>query len=287
MILVTGANGMVGSYLKDVFDPAELILTDVDELDIIDRHAVEALMATAKPDCVLHLAAATNVDQCELEPDLAFKVNAVGTLNMVLGCRLVGARMVYISTAAVFNGQKREPYTEFDRPDPINHYARSKYAGEKIVRELIEDHIIVRTGWLMGGGPGDHKFVGKIVNQLKTTRELKAVNDKRGCPTYAPDLLTRVKELIDGGYLGIYNAVNSGSATRFEIVEEIVSSLGLTDATVQPVNSDMFPAPATRPDSEVLDNYKTRLVGLQDMRTWREALGEYLAKGEFAKRLDT
>ncbi len=276
---------MVGGYLADVFDPAGLYLTDSDVLDITDREAVRSLITKVRPDTVIHLAAETNVDKCELDPDHAFRINTIGTLNVVLAAREVNAKMIYMSTGAVFNGDKGQEKTEFDTPAPASVYAKSKYEGENLVGQLAGDHLIVRTGWVVGGGTGDHKFVGNILDQLEESRELLAVDDKWGCLTYAPDLLRRIKELIDLDYLGLWHVVNEGAATRYEIVEEIVSNLGLSDVLVKRVSSDCFDLPAPRPESEMIANYKMRLAGLAPMRSWQDALRDYLTVMETAGRL--
>lgn len=276
---------MVGGYLSSVFESGDLYLTDVDTLDITDFAAVDSMIEAVRPQVVIHLAAETHVDRCEQDPDHAFRINTIGTQNIALASRKIQAKVVYLSTGAVFNGQQGQHYSEFDTAKPDSIYARSKFEGERIVRELATEHLIIRTGWVVGGGAGDHKFVGKILDQLATTRELQAVDDKRGCLTYAPDLLLRIKQLINLNYVGLFHVVNEGSANRFEIVEQIVSCLGLTDVKIKPVKSDQFVLPAPRPDSEVIENYKMKLMGLPAMRTWQEALCDYLKTSEMSRRL--
>ncbi len=207
-ILVTGAAGAVGSYVPRVFDDAELILTDIRgdfrQLDIRDPLAVSATVADVKPDVVLHLAAATDVDECERDHDLAFATNAIGTQNLALACRNADVELVYISTAGVFWGDKPEPYTEFDEPRPANVYGHSKLWGERAVTSTWSRSFIVRAGWMVGGGALDKKFVGMIARQLREGRtQLRAVDDKWGSPTYAPDLLRVVKRLLGKAYGGV------------------------------------------------------------------------------------
>jgi dTDP-4-dehydrorhamnose reductase len=194
MILVTGAAGMVGSHLLDVYAESELVRTDLQEapgirrMDIRQHDEVMAMVARVRPRLVIHLAAETDVDRCELEPDHAYRSNVIGTLNIAVACQRYDAEMVYVSTTAVFDGLKPEPYTEFDAPAPLSVYAKSKWEGEKLVQSLLSRYYIVRAGWMFGGRGRDKKFVGKIASlclgQDSKTNEIKAVNDKFGSPTY-------------------------------------------------------------------------------------------------------
>lgn len=280
-ILVTGAAGAVGSYVPTVFADAELVLTDIRgdlrALDIRDPLAVRATVADVKPDLVLHLAAATDVDECERDHDLAFATNAIGTQNVALACRDAQCELVYISTAGVFWGDKPEPYTEFDEPGPANVYGHSKQAGERIVTSLLDRYFIVRAGWMVGGGALDKKFVGKIAEQLRAGRtQLRAVDDKWGSPTYAPDLLRTIKRLLGTGYHGLYHGVNRGSCTRYDVAVELAKILDRPDVEIEPVSSAHFPLPAPRARSEAMRNYKLELLGLDESPPWQEALREYV-----------
>jgi dTDP-4-dehydrorhamnose reductase len=192
-ILVTGAAGMLGSALCPTLTQRghTVFATDLapaDEgiecLDVRSYKQIEEIAGRVKPDVVMHLAAETDVDRCELEPDHAFLTNTMGTQNVTLVCQKRSIVMVYISTIGVFYGDKPEPYTEFDNPNPINVYGRSKLEGEKIVHSLLERYYIVRAGWMVGGGPKrDKKFVSKIIERMNETTVLKVVNDKIGSPT--------------------------------------------------------------------------------------------------------
>lgn len=276
MILVTGAKGMVGSYVQEVFSDEKLVLTDVPEMDIRDKKLVFAAVEENKPSLVLHLAAETNVDACESKVDHAYKTNTIGTFNVALACQKFDAVMVYISTGGVFNGKGKQIHTEFDTPDPVNVYSRAKYEGEKIVQDLLNKYYIFRAGWMIGGGPKrDKKFVGKIIELLKTRNELEAVNDKFGSPTFARDLVSGIKKIVKTGNYGLYHLVNCGSCTRYDIALEIVKILG-SKAKVKPVTSDRFPLPAPRAASEAMRNYKLDLMGINPMQGWKEALAEYL-----------
>lgn len=290
-ILVTGAAGAVGSYVSQVFADDELVLTDLrgkleHALDVRDPDAVSTAVADTKPDVVLHLAAATDVDECERDHDLAFATNAIGTQNVALACRNAGCELVYISTAGVFRGDKPEPYTEFDDPGPANVYGHSKLAGERIVATLLDRFYIVRAGWMVGGGALDRKFVGKIAEQIRGgATHLRAVDDKFGSPTYAPDLLRVVKLLLGTGYHGLYHGVNRGTCSRYDVALELRSILERSDVAIEPVSSAQFPLPAPRARSEAMRNYKLELLGLDPGRPWQDALREYVLE-ELVPALD-
>jgi dTDP-4-dehydrorhamnose reductase len=176
----------------------------------------------------------------------------------------------------VYNGEKIEPYTEYDDPDPISVYGRSKYAGELMVRELLSRYFIFYTCWMFGGGPLDKKFVAKIVDLARNKSELRVVDDKFGSPTYTVDMARAIFEFIGSGQYGRYHCVNRGSVSRFEVARAILESAGLDRCTIVPVSSAEFDLPAPRPDNESLRNYNFELLGLDLMRDWREALDEYI-----------
>jgi len=287
-ILVTGVAGMLGSTLCPILRESghRVWATDVDTsdegikyLDVRSYEQVKEIIEEIRPDMVMHLAAETDVDRCELEPDHAYLTNTIGTQNVALICQKHDIEVVYISTIGVFDGDKHEPYTEFDEPNPINVYGRSKLEGEKIVQNLLKRYYIVRAGWMVGGGPGkDKKFVAKIIKLLDKTGELKVVTDKIGSPTYTVDFSRCLADLIETGYYGLYHCTNEGYASRFEVARKTVEFLGRSDITIKPVSSAYFPLPAPRARSEMSKNYKLELLGMDRMRHWEEALKEYVTK---------
>ena len=277
-LFVTGAAGMVGSYVRRAFADHDLVLTDVSggrtSVDVCDAMAVKRAIGETRPDAVLHLAAATDVDRCEREPDWAERTNAVGTQNVVRACETAAIPLVYVSTGAVFPGEKVEPYTEVDAPAPANLYARSKHAGEGIVGTLVR-HYIVRAGWMFGGAGRDVKFVGKIARLIQGGQtRLEAVDDLVGSPTYALDLLVGIRRLMATGVYGVYHMANAGWCTRYACALEIRDALGRPDVEIVPVSSDRFPLPAPR-RSEALRSLKLEPLGLA-MRPWQDALREYV-----------
>ena len=277
-VYITGARGMLGQEVAQVFSGEyEIFPPDLEEVDITDAEKIINDIYKYKPDLVVHLAAMTDVDGCEKEPDTAYRVNSLGTRNVALACQRCNCELAYISTGSVYRGDKCEPYTEFDTPDPRGVYAISKYQGELYVRELLNRFYIIYTCWLFGGGKNDKKFVAKIIELAKTRNELRVVNDRFGSPTYTVDLAKGIKEIVATGLYGKYHCVNEGKASRFDVAKEIVRIAGIDNCKLVPVSSAEFPLPAPRPINESMQNYQMKLLGLKPMRRWQDALEEYIS----------
>ncbi len=265
-VLITGSDGMVGSYVD--FG----IKTSHRSLDVTDLKEVLSICQKYKPKAIIHLAAETDVDRCERDPEYAFLVNVIGAYNMAVAAKEMTAKLVYISTAGIFDGKKESPYTEEDEPNPQNYYGHSKFLGELAVKGILKNYLILRVCWMMGGGPAkDQKFVSKIINQIKDQKvsEIKAVTDQIGSPTYAKDLVNAIKKLIEEDAVGIYNLANKGVCSRYDVAKEIVSILK-PEVKVAPVKMSYFNLGAKRTFNEGLVS-KVNL-----MRSWQEALKEYL-----------
>lgn len=288
---------MLGSSLVPALVGAghEVVVTDIDlgtprpwgavgpticHLDVRDRDQVDAAIDAVRPDMVLHLAAETSLEVSDADQDHAYLTNTIATKYVALKCRRVGATMVYISTAGVFDGTKVGPYTEFDAPNPINTYGDSKYEGERFVRDLLDDYFVIRAGWMVGGGPRkDHKFVAKILDQLREGRTtIHAVTDKLGTPTYTPDFAECFLGLVDSGVYGTYHMACGGEGSRFDVATRILEVLGRDDVELVPVDSSFFAEefPSERPPSEIMRNMALDLQGMNSMRPWQEALEDYL-----------
>ncbi|MDO8590547.1 MAG: NAD(P)-dependent oxidoreductase [bacterium] len=262
-ILVTGASGMVGSYLD--FG----IKTDRQTLDITNLAAVLAMTKKHKPKVILHLAALTDLDRCEKNPEEAYLTNSVGTYNVALAARDCDAKLIYISTAGIFDGTKKGFYKETNLGNPQNHYGHSKYLGELAVQSLLKNYIIARVCWMFGGGSKkDKKFVSKIIAQFDKP-EIKALDDSWGSPTYGKDLVKALKRLILQDRRGIYHLAGRGRASRYDVAKQIVDTLK-PEMVLTAVDSNYFKLPAKRVANEALSS-KVKL-----MRPWREALKEYL-----------
>jgi dTDP-4-dehydrorhamnose reductase len=287
-ILITGCGGMLGQAVHAVFAPLcpNLVATDIDlneewlkELDVRDIRACEKFFDEFKPTIVMHLAALTDLEYCERNPREAWRTNALGTENVAMLAERHGATLVYIGTAGVFDGLQ-DSYTDFDRPNPINHYGASKYHGERFVQEHVSKFFVFRAGWMMGSGPRkDKKFINKIFKQIQAgKKELFVVNDKSGAPTYTHDFANGIAQVVPTGYYGLYNQVCHGSGTRYDIAKEFVRLLGLEkEVAVTEVTSDHFKQDyfAPRPACETLINMKLEERGLNFMRPWQECLAEY------------
>lgn len=260
-ILITGGDGVVGSYID--FG----IRTDIATLDSTDPAKVMAMCKEHMPAVIVHLAAATDLARCEKEPAYAYLVNTAGTYHMALAARAVGARLIYVSTSGVFDGTKTEPYLPEDMPNPVNIYGHSKYLGELAVAGVLTDYLIVRTSWIFGGGKQkDSKFVGKILAQAGA-KEVRAVTDKRGSPTYAKDLSRALKTLIEEGTRGVVH-MGGGTATRFDVAREALALVGSKAVVIPAVSSD-FPG--------AYDSGANESMPLSPlMRPWQEALKEYI-----------
>jgi dTDP-4-dehydrorhamnose reductase len=276
-IYITGAQGMLGRTIVPLFRRRyEVYPPDLSEPDIRNADTIIEDIRRASPRFVIHLAAITDVDGCELNPDEAYRVNALGTRNVALACQASNATMVYVSTGMVYGGNKETPYTEFDPLSPVNVYARSKYFGELAMKDLLSRFYIFYTCWLFGGGPNDKKFVARIMQRARSTKEIKVVNDKYGSPTYAADFGKAMFDFVESGLYGKYHCANPGCVNRFEMAKEILDIAGIGSCAVVPASSDEFPLPAPRPRMEALRNYNFELLGMDPMRDWREALREYL-----------
>jgi dTDP-4-dehydrorhamnose reductase len=285
-VLVTGAAGMLGSAVLAALDNtgAQVVRTDIKpgwlQLDVRDREAVAHVIGVFGPDLVIHLAAETSLEACEADPDHAWLTNATGTENVALAAANVGASLVYVSTAGVFDGTADRPYVESDGPSPINQYGLSKLRGEELVTKLCTRSFVVRAGWMMGGGRLDHKFVGVILGQLRDGADtLFAVGDRFGSPTYATDFARCLLRLVDTEQYGLYHMVCGGGPCRVEVAAHILEVLDLTDRVrLVTVGSDHFRDryPVARPRSEVLHNAALEALGINLMRPWNLAITEYL-----------
>ena len=287
-VLITGCGGMLGSDVYKTFinNFKTVIATDIDlneswlqYLDVRDIDMCSKFFEKIKPDLVIHLAALTDLEYCEKNIDNCWRTNALGTENIALLAKKYDATMIYICTAGIFDGEKEE-FTDFDKPNPLSYYAQAKYAGEIFVQQFLNKYYIFRAGWMMGGGlKKDKKFIKKIYNQIKDGKEeLFVVDDKLGTPTYTENFAESILKVIQTEYYGLYNQVCGGSCSRFDVANEFVELLGLTDKIkVTKVASDYFSKEyfAPRPYSEKLVNLKLISRNINYMKDWRECLCSY------------
>lgn len=256
--------------------------------DVRDYAGLEESVRSFAPDVIINLAALTDLEYCELNPDDAWLTNALGAENAATIARRLSIPIVQISTAGIVDG-RQEHYNDFDPPHPLGAYAKSKYYGELIVQRLCPKHFVLRAGWMMGGGPSaDKKFINKIFRQIVSgARELKIVDDKLGTPTYTVPFARGLRIIAETDLYGVYNQVCQGECSRYEVAVEFVRLLGLEgQVKVTKVDSAYFNSEyfAPRPASEQLVNVKLRMRGLDYMPHWRNALAEYAEEFKAALR---
>jgi len=287
-IYIAGCGGMLGEAFYTQFkNDYELKCTDKDVnedwlsfLDFRDLDSYRKDVMSFKPDYLFHLGAYTDLEFCEENANDTYLTNTLSVENAVYIANALDIPLLYISTAGIFDG-KKDLYDDWDLPNPLGVYARSKYMGERYVCENAKRFLVCRAGWMMGAGPKkDKKFIQKLMKQLKDgKKELFIVDDKDGTPTFTHDFAKNVKGLIEHEYWGLYNMVCGGQTSRFEVAGELLKQLNLQDKVkITSVGSDYFKDVyyAERPPSERLMNRKLALRNLNLMQDWKIALKQYL-----------
>lgn len=281
-ILITGSKGQLGRALNQVLSEKSeitIINTDMGELtaycpislDITNAVAVMNFVQDLKPDVIINCAAHTAVDLCESDQERAYKINALGPKNLAAAAHAVDAKMVQVSTDYVFDGESDKPYTEEDTTNPKSVYGSTKLAGEQFVQENCKKHFIIRTAWLYGEGKN---FIKTMLSLAEKNPEIRVVNDQYGTPTSALELARAISKLIDTESYGIYHGTCEGIATWYEFAVEIFRITGNT-VKVNPITTEEYPTPASRPMFSVLENKNLKSLGIY-MKPWEEALQEYL-----------
>jgi dTDP-4-dehydrorhamnose reductase len=271
-VVLTGHNGQLGHQLQAAFAAHEVLTLDLPCNDITDP-SISACVADFRPELVLHVAAFTNVDACESDPEKAFRVNALGTQHVALGADWANAPLLYVSTNEVFDGTQRDAYREWDQPCPMSVYARSKTAGEQIVRDVLRHFYIVRIAWLFG--PGGVNFVTKILAGAQKNGGLRVAADEFGNPTYAPDVAAAICRLVETRRYGVYHLTNAGFCSRYEFAREILRLAGQAEIPITPILSAEWARPSSPPLHAVLGNTAAAALGIT-LRPWQEALAEYV-----------
>jgi dTDP-4-dehydrorhamnose reductase len=261
--------------LRSSFPKDEITGWDLEEIDIQEERNTITRIRNLEPGVIVHLAAYTDVDGCELNEKKAFAVNAEGTKHVALGAATCGAKVVTLSTDYVFDGKKGSPYLEEDPPNPLNIYGRSKWKGEQYVQELVKDALIVRTQWLYG--KHGKNFVASILRQAREKDVLSVVNDQVGSPTYTFDLSQAIALLIERRAQGIFHVANSHSCTWYHYARTILKLSGMERVKVVPISSKELAYPAVRPAYSVLDTEKLKRETGLTLRPWVEALKDYLS----------
>lgn len=289
-IFIAGGGGMLGEAFYHVFkDHYELLVTDKDVnaewiscLDFREYDNYRRMVHDFKPDYLFHLGAYTSLEYCEENVADTFATNTISVEYAVNIANEINIPVLYISTAGIFDGSKNS-FDDYDTPNPLGVYARSKFAAERFVIEHADNYIICRAGWMMGGGEKkDKKFVNKLLKQISSgAKILNIVNDKDGTPTYTHDFANNVKLLIEKGQFGLFNMVCGGQTSRLEVANEILACLELqSQIEIKEVSTEFFKNEyyAPRPVNERLVNLKLDLLGLNRMKDWKVALREYIEK---------
>lgn len=286
-IMITGSQGQLGNEIIDIIKKgqaeigkisekiknSQIINLDVNELDIADLKRVKKKLKEYNPDVVINCAAATNVDQCEIDEEWAFKINALGARNLAIAAEEVKAKLVHISTDYVFDGKGSKPLREYDLTNPKSVYGKTKYLGEEYVKYFSKRFFIVRTAWLYGYK--GKNFVYTIMKMGKEKSSLNVVNDQIGNPTHANDLAYHILKLIETEEYGIYHCTGNGECTWYEFAKEIIKQSKL-NCEINPCDSKEYKALAERPEYSALDNMMIRLTIGDEMRTWKEALKSFI-----------
>ncbi|MBN2255491.1 MAG: dTDP-4-dehydrorhamnose reductase [Deltaproteobacteria bacterium] len=274
-ILVLGHRGMLGNDIVYRLGLVhDVIGMDIDECDITVPGECQRIVDETGPQVVVNAAAYTDVDGCEMNRQACFAVNADAVRNIALACRDRSIKVVHFSTDYVFSGMKGTPYKEDDECNPINVYGESKLAGERYLRNLTDNWIIVRTAWLYG--KNGKNFVNTIVGKAKEESSLRVVNDQVGSPTYTVDVAAAVHALIDGDQQGLFHVTNRGRCSWYELTLKILEYANLTDVRVDPVSTDEFPRAAARPRYSVLNCSKFSDCVNRTLRFWQIALKDYI-----------
>ena len=272
-ILITGHKGQLGAALRQTLTNHTLTGFDLPEGDITDIYEVKTAVSTHRPDLIIHTAAMTNVDGCAENPELAYKINGLGTQNVALAAQEAGCELLHISTNEVFGGTRPEGYEEWMPTDPVNAYGRSKTAAEVHVRNLLNRFYIVRFSWLFA--PGGRNFIHAILNRARQTGEISVVTDEIANPTYVKDLAEAIAQLIETHQYGIYHLGNSGSCSRWDFANEILRQTGLTDVTNHRILLKDYQRASTPPPAAPLNNFAAKAIGIEQ-RPWQEALADYI-----------
>ncbi|MCC6442514.1 MAG: dTDP-4-dehydrorhamnose reductase [Armatimonadetes bacterium] len=279
-VLVIGAGGMLGKdtmqALSGRHTPLSAVYTGGEgyQCDITDTRAVQTMIRELGPDAVVLSAAYTDVDGCESDPEKAYRVNALGPWNVASACAAEDIPLAYISSDFVFDGEKGEPYTEWDAPNPLGHYGRSKWMGERHIAALCHRYFIIRTAWLFG--TGGKCFPRTILRAARTRPELKVVCDQTGSPTYTPDLAKVIVHLLETPLYGIYHAANAGQCSWHEFACKTLEMAGLQAVPVRPIPSSEWPTPTRRPACSVLRSFHLELTGHPPFRPWEAALADFV-----------
>ncbi|SHE83235.1 dTDP-4-dehydrorhamnose reductase [Alkalibacter saccharofermentans] len=274
-VLVTGANGQLGFDVIKRLDSEgkDYLGTDRESLDITNIEQVKRVISDYNPDAVIHCAAYTSVDKAEDEKELCYSVNVLGTKYVAEACKEINAKMVYISTDYVFDGEGDKPFEVTDKPNPINYYGQTKYEGELEVQKSLDKYFVVRISWVFGSN--GNNFVKTMLRLGKERDEISVVADQIGSPTYTPDLAKLLVEMLDTDKYGVYHASNDGYCSWYEFACEIFKQAEM-DVKVNPIKTDDYPTKARRPKNSRLSKKSIYAISKQPLLEWQKSIRSYL-----------
>ena len=285
-IAITGTSGLIGKDLWETLrekhelwgvgrrKPDFVPLPQWRTMDIIDSGITIKAVTQINPDCVIHLAAISNPDDCEADPITAAQANALGTRNLALACQKFDTELLYVSSDQVFNGRKKSPYTEMDAPDPINHYGKTKLWGEQFVQSLLRRYYVVRTSLVFG--PARPTFVDRVLRAAQIREKVTCADDIVNSPTYTLDFSEAVAHLIETHVYGLYHIANEGHCTRFELARFIAQALGKKTDFIKKGTKTHLKLKAPRPGYTPMENLVWNLNGFPKMRSWKDAILSFL-----------
>jgi dTDP-4-dehydrorhamnose reductase len=273
-VAILGASGLLGRALLHEWSGDEVIGLGSRDVDIRDAEGVRNTFEKTRPHWIVLAAAYTDVDGCEAHPDLAFAVNRDGAVNVAQAAKQVNAKLLFLSSDYVFDGNKNVPYEIDDARNPQSVYGCAKAEAELRLLEVLPGCCIVRTSWLFG--VGGRCFPDTILKLAATRPALDVVDDQRGCPTYCIDLARAIIGLCRKDACGIVHATNAGDCSWFEFAREIIKSAMLT-SEVRPVSTRQMARPAPRPAYSVLSGASLQSLGIT-MPGWPDALRRYLVE---------
>ncbi|MGB4588355.1 MAG: dTDP-4-dehydrorhamnose reductase [Clostridiaceae bacterium] len=274
-VLVTGYHGQLGyDVVKLLEEQGEEVLGATREhFDLTDEVKIKEFIGSFKPDVVVHCAAYTLVDKAEDNKELCYAVNVLGTRYIAEACKEANAKMVYISTDYVFDGNSKVPYEVDDKVNPVNYYGETKLQGEDEVKKIVDNHFIIRISWVFG--ENGNNFVKTMLRLAETRNELNVVGDQYGSPTYTKDLSILIAEMIRTDQYGIYHASNEGTCSWNEFAKAIFESRGL-EVKVNSIPTSDYPTRAKRPMSSIMSKDKLEQNGFKRLPDWKDALERYL-----------
>jgi dTDP-4-dehydrorhamnose reductase len=274
-ILVTGAAGQVGARVVAALEGHDVLGAGHDVVDLVDRDQVEQVVGEFGPDAVVNSAAMTNVDACELDPDAAFAANALGVRHLAVAADRIGAHVVHVSTDYVFDGERERPYDEWDAVNPVSEYGRSKLGGELELQRHARSWAIARTSWVFGRRGTD--LVSWAFGAHDRGELDGVLADQVSVPTYAPDLARLLARWAVERRTGLYHVTSGSEAvTRHELITTALRARGVDPSGIAAIDASGLVRPARRPPMSAMDNRALRLAGVPGLRSWRDAVDEYV-----------